>query len=343
MEEVQKELAPEHVLYRAKWIFLSLGGLIVCLYLGWVYQTSWYWYYGMDAMQANLPLSTILQQGAALSLLILGLILIIFGLIFLLRLVVLSLRNYLFRERQSEVASLFSLSDFFARNFHFVVLVYVALIYIFLKEVEIHNSNYPSLEIPANIAMLEGFIVPTAALLFIRLLGDFLYALPEALKHRLRLTTETRVNDGAYRVILGLLVVLAVTAKFTGMMAIGDASVGFRQNSSYQAVRRVYLKSYSPIAGLEPYRQDCDCSPFVYGPLGYLEQNEEYLFLIPWKADGEEYFPQFPALYQIERSAANPINIVPDTVVPHKEDPAPMGHMYAPQRRSVSARVSGTQ
>jgi len=73
----------------------------------------------------------------------------------------------------------------------------------------------------------------------------------------------------------------------------------------------VYLESYSPIAGLEPYRQSCDCSPYVYGPLGYLGNNEEYLFLIPWKADGEEYFTQFPPLYQIERSPTNTVNIIP--------------------------------
>jgi len=325
VEEAQKEPTSEQVLHPATWIFIVPIGLIMFLYLGWVYQVSWYWYYGIDPIQLNVPLSIIFQQSMALFLLSLSLILILFGVIYLLRLIVFSLRNFFTGKRRSELASLFSIHDIFQRNIHFVVLVYAALIYLFLKEVEIHNSNYPKLEMPSNIVMLNAFIIPIAAILFIRLLGDFLHILPASFKHRLGLTSESRINDEHYRAIMDVLVVFAASIIFTGIMAVGDASVGFRQNASYQAVRRVYLKSYLPIAGLEPYRQDCDCSPYAYGPMGYLGNNKEYLFLVPWKADGEEYFPQFPPLYQIERSSTNTINIIPDGVSPQQESPPTTG------------------
>lgn len=322
VEETQKEPKFGKILHPGMWVFFIFLGSIMFLYLGWVYQTSWYWYYGIDYIQLNLPLSAIFQQSMALFLLSFSLVVIIFGIIFLLRLITLFLRNFFSGGRRSELASLFSIRDIFQRNIHCVVLICVAIIYLFLKDVEIHNSNYSKLELPANIAMLNAFIIPISFILLFRLLGDFLYILPAGLKQRLRLTAESRINDEHYRIIMDVLVVFAVSTMFIGIMAVGEASVGFRQNASYQAVRRVYLKSYLPIAGLEPYRQDCDCSPYVYGPIGYLGNNEEYLFLIPWKADGEEYFPQFPTLYQIERSSNNTINIIPDGVSPQQESPS---------------------
>jgi len=325
IEEARKETITRQEFHPWMWILVLLLGFSTFFYLGWVYQTSWYWYYGIDPVQLNFPLATIFQQGLVLFLFSLGFILIIFMVIFVLRLIVLALRIFFFQERRSELASLFSIRNFFQRNIHFAVMVYVALIYFFLKEVEIHNSNTPKLETPANIVMLEVFIIPVVVILFIRLLGDFLYMLPEGFKSRLRLTTESGINDMPYRVVLGILLVLAVSIKFTGVMAVGDASVGFRQNASYQAVRRVYLKSYVPIAGLESYRQDCDCGPYVYGPLGYLGNNAQYLLLVPWKADGEEYFPQFPPLYQIEQSSTNTINIIPDAGSPPEKSPPSTG------------------
>lgn len=165
---------------------------------------------------------------------------------------------------------------------------------------------------PANIAALHMFILPVAVILLLRLLGYFLYLLPAGVKQRLRLTSEAGIDDEPYRMILGILVMFAASVVFTGIMAVGDASVGFRSNASYQAVRRVYLKSDLPVAGLEAYRQGCDCNPYVYGPLGYLGDNDDYLFLVPWKAEGKREFPQFPPLYQIDRSGTGTINIIPD-------------------------------
>lgn len=325
MDEAQKEPTSGKVLYPCRWIFLLALGLIICLYLGWVYQRSWYWYYGIDPVQLDLPVSTIFQEGIDLFLLSLSLILIIFGLIFLLRLIALASRNFFSRERRTELASLFSIRDIFQRHLHFVVLVFVALIFLLLREVAIANSNYPTLQLPPSIANLYALIIPLSFFLFVRLLGDFLYILPAGFKQRLRLTSESGFNDEHFRAIMNILIVFAATTIFTGIMAVGEASVGFRQNASYQAVRRVYLKSDLPIAGLEPYRQDCDCGAYVYGPIGYLGNNKDYLFLVPWKANGELYFPQFPALYQIERSPTNTINIIPDGVGPQQESPSTTG------------------
>ncbi len=319
VEEARKETTSQQVFHPWLWIPILLLGLIMFFYLGWEYQASWYWYYGIDLAQLDLPLSMILQQSMIVLLLSLSLILIIFGVVFLLRLIVLYVKNFFPGDRRIELASLFSIRDIFRRNIHFMVLVYVVLIYEFLAQVAIHNSNYPTLEKPANVAMLDLFIIPIAAILLIRLLGDFIYILPVNFKHRLRLTSESRINDEPYRIILGVLVLFAASIMFTGIMAIGDASVGFRDNAGYQAVQRVYLESHLPIAGLEPYRQGCDCNPYVYGPMGYLGNNKEYLFLVPWKADGEEYFPQFPALYQIERSQTDTINIIPYGASPQRE------------------------
>jgi hypothetical protein len=311
-EDAQIETVFQQGSHSNRWILVIPLGLIMFCYLGWVYQASWYWYFGIDVTQLKMPLPSILQQSMLILSISLSLIVILFGLIFLIRLIVFPLKNFFHGERRIELAKLFSIHDVFQGTIHSVVLAYVALILLFLKEVKIHNSSYPELELPANIVMLNLFIVPVAAILLLRLVGDWLGLLPAGVKQRLRLTSESRIYDEPYRMILGILVIFAASVMFTGTMAAGDASVGFRDNSSYQAVRRVYLKSYLPIAGLEPYRQDCDCNPYVYGPLGYLGNNEDYLFLIPWKAEGEERFPQFPALFQIERSSTNTINIIPE-------------------------------
>jgi len=306
IEEAQKE-----TIFRQWFLILPLG-LTIFLYLGWAYQSNWYWYYGIDPSQLEIPLSVVVQQSIMNFLLSLSFLLVIFGVLFLLRLIVLTVKNFFPGERSLELGKLFSLRDVFQGNIHFVALVYVGLIYLFLKEVASHNSNTPKLEMPANIAALHMFILPVAVILFLRLLGDLLSHLPAGVRQRLRLTSAARIDDEPYRMVLGILVIFGASVVFTGVMAVGDASVGFRDDASYQAVRRVYLKSDVPIAGLESYRQGCDCNPYVYGPLGYLGDHDGYLFLVPWKAEGENEFPQFPPLYQIERSGTGTINIIPD-------------------------------
>jgi hypothetical protein len=312
IEEARTETILRQGFHPRIWMLVLPLGSMMFLYLGWAYQASWYWYYGIDSSQLKIPLSVIVQQSMMNVSLSLSFLLIVFGIVFLFRLIVLAVTKFFQGDRRLELAKLFSLRDVFQGKIHFVALVYVALIYLFLKEVARHNSSTPKLEMPANIAALDLFIFPIAVILLLRLLGDFLYLLPTGVKQRLRLTSEARINDEPYRMILGILIMFAASVLFTGNMAVGDASVGFRDNASYQAVRRVYLKSDLPIAGLEPYRQGCDCNPYTYGPLGYLGNSDEYLFLVPWKAEGKREFPQFPPLYQIERSPTGTINIVPE-------------------------------
>jgi hypothetical protein len=168
-----------------------------------VYQASWYWYYGIDIARLNVPLPVILQQSWMLSTIILGVLLALFGILFLLRLIALSARSLFLRDRRIELASLFSIYDIFRRNFHVVVLVYLALLHEFLVGISTHNDNYFTLEMPAAVTTLDTLIIPIAFVLSIRLLGDFLFP-----------TRQKIVCIWQHRVVMSLPILLVSTCGF---------------------------------------------------------------------------------------------------------------------------------
>jgi hypothetical protein len=295
------------------WMLIGIIPLMfgLILYMGWAYESGWYWFYGIDPVQLGLPFALLFEQGLLMLGMHLIVILVILGVFFLLRMLVLYFRNWFGKDKRIELSHLFSIRNFLQDYIHYMILAYLLLIYVFSLQIEKANENYGELQFAANSVLWQLVVIPLAVILLVRALGDLLWILPARFKQRLRLDANSVIDDGVHRLALGALAVFAAMAVFNGTKPVGDASVGWRDNGGYQSVRRVYLESEGPIMGLEAYKQGCDCHTYIYGPLGYVANNEEYIFLIPWKAEGEKYFSQFSPLYQIERSETNDIEIIP--------------------------------
>lgn len=305
----QAETAPWQVFPQWTLVIAILLGLLMFFGLGWLYQTTWYWYYSLPVSQLDLPLSLIFGDVMVVNVILLILILIICSVLFVLRLFVLYVRNFIFGDSRIGLSNLFSIRDFFERNIHLIILLYIGLIYFIITWRRVYPP--PPLTLPPYLDLLEIFTLSLAVILFIRMLGDLLSGMPTRIKHRLRLKTETGIDDGILRIFLGIMAAYAISAAFTGLTAVEDASIGFQIDGGYLGSRRVYVESDFPIAGLDRYRKDCDCNSYIYGPMGFLAENKDYIFLIPWKADNLKYFEPAGPLYQIERSPKRTIDLIP--------------------------------
>jgi hypothetical protein len=277
-------------------------------YFGYEYQSSWYWYFGVDINELNLPFYLFVEQGLV-NLATYGFFLLfIFGAIYFVRLFLLFFSNLFFRKKKIEVSDLISIRNLYNRSVNLIPIVYFVLIEAFMYEVSTHNE-IPQLffDTPPNGMIYRMVSIVLGTILFIRLLSDLLVTLPVKWLRRLRLESKIKVFDETPRFILGLLLIIMTTLTFISITASGDASVGFRNNGSYQGLQHVNIESYFPIAGLASYRQGCDCNPYTYGSFGLVADNNGYLYLIPWKSK----FSYPSSLYKIEQSSANTIYVVP--------------------------------
>jgi len=291
--------------------------LFLTWYLGWEYQSSWYWYYGVDIDELALPFHLFVEQGLVFLVIYSSFLFIIFGIIYFTRLFLLFFSNLFLRKKKIEVRDLFSIQSLFDRSINLIPIIYFVLIEAYIYGISVYN-NKPRIFIdtPPNGMIYQMFSIFLGTILLIRLFGDLLVALPAKWLRRLRLESKLKIFDKTPRLILGLLLIIATTLTFNSINASGDASVGFRNNGSYQSLKHVYIVSYFPIAGLDSFRQGCNCDPYKYGSFGLVANKNDYLYLIPWKPDGETEFPYPSSLYKIEQSSTNTIYIVPYQATP---------------------------
>jgi hypothetical protein len=295
---------------------LILGTLLV-FYLGWVYLSNWYGFYGLDASELEPSVFGLLTQGSLMLVITLGFLLILFTLLFVVRLVGLAIRNLLFGKQRLAWTELFSFESFFRRSFHFVILLYAGIVYWFLWTAWNYNTQGRALILPGEtVIVIQLWIAPSVTILLLRALADLLGRLPRRAKKRLKLKSVARIADGPFRATLGVLLFMATSVLYAAMSGLGEASVGYRPESMYGALPRVNIASEHAIPGLEPFRIGCGCDPYRYGPLAYLAEEDGTLILTRWKPEGEIYFRQFPELYRIQRSQANQINVVPAEAAP---------------------------
>jgi hypothetical protein len=315
VNDVDEQSSSElHVSATVLLIFLLLGSMAI-YYIGWVYEASWYDYYGIDIAQLEMPLSSILAQGTLMLAINLGFLLMLFMLFYIVRLVVLSVRKFLFSDTLLNLKELFSIESFFKSKFHAIFLLYLGIVYWSLWMAWNYNHNTPGKPIvflPGDLLIIIQFVIfPVTVFLIVIAWGDFLAKLPGPIKKRLRIKLNIGIKNGKYRSALTLLTFLATCILFSGIMGAGNASVGFRNDGQYAAFPRVNVVSDHAIPGLERFRVGCGCEPYTYGPLQYLATTRDYIILTRMKPEGQIYFTKFPEIYRIQRVLSNPVNIVP--------------------------------
>jgi hypothetical protein len=315
--EEKQEVLPPRQEFRP-WLLVGILLLIFVLipYMGWAYLSNWYWYYGIDPVQLDLPFILLFEEGLVMFGMHLIFMAFILAVFVLLRALILYFHNLLSRRAEIELARLFSIRRLFQGSIHYLILAYLLMIQVLIVLTAKANENYHDLIFPPNSVLWVPIAYLLAAVLLIRALGDLLSILPIRFKKRLRLDVKSPIDDGAQRLVLGALAAFAAMAFFNGTKAIGEASIGWRDLGYYQSVRPVTLESNVPIPGLEDYQQDCDCHTYIYGPLAYIAANDEYIFLIPWVKGVKSTYDQFPPLYQVERVSTYSINIIPHVTNP---------------------------
>lgn len=308
----------------AKWdlLFSSAAitiGVALFFWIGWMYEAKWYGYYGINVAQLDLPVQNIVIQSIPILLLALFILALILIGVYVLR-VFIYFFYFLVTKKQKTWNDLFSLDKVFKQTSPFVFAIYFMLVLFIIYRL---RSNRISEDL--DISYLSFIIISIGIFLAYRVIIESLLYGSQHIrvgmnKQMPRKTLDFRDQIIGYSLV-GLLILFS-SVLLSGFFGDSDAKRGFRYSGGGWGVEQVYIASPSQVVGLESFLLEKKEAQYIYGPFGYVAENKHYLYLIQWKAKGQEFFEPAPPLYLVDYTKGSPINVIPYKAYSPTEQPA---------------------
>lgn len=304
-------------------------------WIGWIYESKWYSFYGINIAQIEMPVQLVITQSVSPLLIIFFVLLLLFLVVYILRWLFVYL-FYVFTGKEVDWAYLLSFDVVIGEILPIVFAVYsILFLWVARKLATTKLSLGIDLDMLAVIITLLNLIlavrVALRALLslYVGVFGVFFPTLSRSVKHSLRLEwgeTLGTFRDKRIQVSLVTLTILLSSVYLSGLFGIADARLGFRDfGGGNWGVQHVYISSVNPIPALKGHFLEQRDAQYLYGPLGYITENKRYLFLTDWKSDPEGYFRSSTTPYMIDFNIGNQINIIPVETEAQAQIPAPIG------------------
>ncbi len=273
---------------------VTLLGVAIFFWIGWIYDVTWYGFYGISMNKIQLPIYEIIAQSIPSLLIILAIILSIYCVAIFIRLQT-SLRTNM------TLHDLFSIQELLESTTPYVFLTFVVLTVVFLLFLGTKTSDYLPDVIP-----LALLVFLFSSILGFRGLIDVIKLLPPRVRAIYvigGLPDNYRINDAFFRNSLIILVILFSSALLSGYLGLENAKIGkMVYGSGSWDIHPVLLVTSHSIQLPRTITQTCDSSGCISGPFGDLGENSDSYIFIKWDKVDLQNFSYHPGLYIIPKS-----------------------------------------